>query len=82
MAVDKLLALNVDPSAIAQSPKFRDLVEEAIETLRTLLTSEQLSVQERASLALKILEIDHQQQATLQKSTANIALRGCIRTLF
>jgi Rps23 Pro-64 3,4-dihydroxylase Tpa1-like proline 4-hydroxylase len=70
MAVDKLLALNVDPSAIAQSSKFRDLVEEAIETLRTLLTSEQLSVQERASLALKILEID-QQQATSQKSTAN-----------
>jgi CRISPR/Cas system CMR-associated protein Cmr5 small subunit len=70
MAVDKLLALNVAPNAIAQSSKFRDLVEEAIETLRALLTSEHLSVQERASLALKILEID-QQQATSQKSTAN-----------
>jgi len=70
MSVEKLLALNVDSNAIAQSPGFRGLVEEAIETLHTLLTSEQLSVQERASLALKILEID-QQQTNLQTSTAN-----------
>ncbi len=70
MSVEQLLSLNVDPSEIAQSPKFRGLVEAAIETLHTLLTSEQLSVQERASLALKILEID-QQQANSQTSTTH-----------
>src|SRR5688572_30132367 len=70
MSIEKRLALNVDPSAIAQSPRFRDLVEEAIQTLQTLLTSEELSAQERAILALKILEIDRQ-QSNSQTSTTN-----------
>nr|WP_290225718.1 2OG-Fe(II) oxygenase [Trichocoleus desertorum] len=70
MSTEKQLALNLNPTAIAQLPNFRNLVEAAIETLRTLLTSEQLSVHERASLALKILEID-QQQTHSHTSTTN-----------
>lgn len=69
MSAERLLSLNVNSIDIAQSPQFRSLVEDAIETLQTLLTSEQLSAQERADLALKILELDH--QTNLQTSASD-----------
>ncbi|MBW4487889.1 MAG: cupin-like domain-containing protein [Trichocoleus desertorum ATA4-8-CV12] len=72
MFVEKPLALNIDPNAIAQSPKFNNLVEKAVETLEAMLTSERLSVQERLSLAAKILELE-QQKATPQTSSASQA---------
>jgi hypothetical protein len=72
MSVKKPLALNIDPNAIAQAPEFGNLVEQALETLEAMLSSEQLSVQERISLVNKILEVG-QQKALPQTSSASQA---------
>ncbi|MBD2097388.1 cupin-like domain-containing protein [Trichocoleus sp. FACHB-591] len=72
MFTEKQLALNLDRTAIAQSPKFGNLVERAIETLEAMLSSEQLSVQERMNLAAKILELE-QQKVIPQTSVASQA---------
>lgn len=57
MLIEKLLATNDTAAAIAHSSRFDHLVEWAVQTLETLLDSDELSASERAQLAIKILEL-------------------------
>ncbi|HEY9623728.1 MAG TPA: hypothetical protein V6C78_25445, partial [Crinalium sp.] len=60
MSIEKLLSTNGDGEAIAQSPRFRHLIDHAMHMLETALESNQLSEFERAQLAVQILELELQ----------------------
>jgi hypothetical protein len=60
MSIEKLLSTNGDGEAIAQSPRFRHLIDHAMHMLETALKSDQLSEFERAQLAVQILELELQ----------------------